>query len=332
MTDTNWLALNFTTWVEILLHLRDESDHRRYDIIAIIRMLSTCRTLRYYADTDEIWFHLCKTFNDFESRLRARQTTTRVSWAQIYRDRITSVLIERNMSVGDPGNPEYELYIKIFGNGTCSMYKRSYVALPKAGGMKGLCSEIENMVELNIECGTTRKSYFIDVHVYKPFVLLLRDDGRVMEMIFAPYYIKDFAEFEKPNLVTFPGITANDDRTRFVRALPVGNFAVSESDCLYVWSIIDHPVNMNKIRTSPLHIEALDVFLGKYDILESPDVPNHTRVCYRECIGRDPMTGTSLHAEKYLDIPNDQLYEMILSDHFTDEEFDEFMGHAGDFA
>jgi hypothetical protein len=305
----NWLELSPTLWITILINLHTDRDIRKRDIVTIMRFLSVCTTLHNFAHSDELWIEICKTLYDYDLILRNRKFQTNELWVQIYRERGDNLKKEFTFDVGVPR--EYTLTFRLYGDGICLRTDT------RTERWISIYDDCPYAVQERIE------GEFVDLEVNNPCVLLLCSDGRVLEMIYSPGYADTFKAYEEPVFVSFPSLQT-DDRACMVSSLTIGNFAVTESGKLYVWSIIDHPTSMEKIRTEPLHITMLDEFPNKYDIEESPDNTEHTRLHYREYVKKDPMSGARVYDDKYLDLPNDQLYMMILSTCFTQEEFTEY--------
>ena len=139
------------------------------------------------------------------------------------------------------------------------------------------------------------------MHINDNSIILLHTDGYVLEKMYPPSYVHEFDEFTDLYEVRIP------DEISIVRTSPVGSFAISNTGRLYVWTIIDHPITMKKIRTQPLHIKALDVFKGKYDIKSGG---NTTCVLYG-----------SEDTPEHVDLPNDQIYLLLLESIMNDDDF-----------
>jgi hypothetical protein len=132
--------------------------------------------------------------------------------------------------------------------------------------------------------------------------------------MFSPTYDQSFHDFGDMEEIVLPG----SERAIMVRALAIGNFAISKSGKVYAWSIIDHPITTKKIRTKPIHLGALDQFSNKYDLVPADN--NCTRLYYRENTGKDLRTGFAIIEDKFVDIPNDQIYVIIMESCFSEEE------------
>lgn len=327
----------------VLLNIIDNFQHpghviRKFNVNDIMNLFATCKTLWQYHNNDNIWYMICSQFANF-ARMRATKIARNASWQDLYIQRLKNLLHERSLVVGDPDAPEYTITIYIYGNGRCYISKvnREFARFAGIAGIDEWSSdselgsehefEIMRMVPIEKYKSADGEHYneiteIIDAHAANSTMLLLCQSGKVLEMMFTPSWIANYSQFHVPMLVIFPEVIQSGEYIIMVRTLSVGNFAVSDAGKVFVWTIFDHPVNMEKIRTEPIYLRQLQgVLTNIYDIQDvRSDTDHHTRFNYRVSCGRNLLTGEQIYEDKYVDIANDQIMMLIMESYFSVED------------
>lgn len=315
---------------------------RKFVVSDVMNLLATCKILWQYRTNDNIWFMICSQFNDF-ARMRATKVARNASWRDIYTQRLNNLLHERFLVIGDPADPEYKVSVYIYGDGRCFINKTKCKLT--IYDFQTYFSDSDSDSEYEIMRMTPIKKYktthgehydgiteIIDAHAANSTILLLCQSGQVLEMMFTPSWVNEYNKFHVPVLVNFPQVQLGE-YIIMIRALAVGNFAVSSMGKVFVWTIFDHPITMEKIHTEPIYLQQLQGVLANiYDIRDGepdgePDIPgipeHHTRIDYREARGRNLMTGEQLYEDMYIDIANDQIMMLIMESYFSADDVDE---------
>jgi len=279
--------------------------------------------------------------------MKSQKIARNTLWKVMYINRLKNLHREQEITVGEP--PEYKITIHIYGDGRCYV-RKSLSVLPEFlqnddimrylsssdSDSDGDESGIGNGTEMipireykvtgHKESGFIEEKEIIDVHAANNTVLLLCQDGKVLEMMFTPSWVQGYDDYHKPTLVEFPQLLGTDEYITMIRTLSVGNFAISNKDKIFVWTLIEHPITMEKIHTPPLHMHQLQEILSNiYDMDDSDSVDgvdghdssSYTRIYYRDFTGKDPMTGSRVYDEKYIDISNNQIMMLVMENYFS---------------
>ena len=340
---------NFDLWLNVLTHLQTkENVICKFIIRDILSTLSTCKRLAIFRENDILWCAICKEFDDFEF-IASRQIARNVSWKEMYIQRINNLYREEELVVGLVDRPEYKITIYIYGDGRCFMSKNLYTSnndgepiatmpVPLGTGAAQML-QIQNY-EVGDDYGVIKDHEIIDVHAANMTILLLCQDGKVLEMLFTPSWMQEYNDYSTPMLVEFTELIGTDDRIRIIRTLMSSNIAISEQGKVFVWTVIQHPETMEIIRTRPLHIRQLDGALQNiYDVEnyvpvaanEQNELASYTRILWREELSaRDPMTGKRIFEDRYMDIDNSQIMLLIMENHFSEEDINEISQNITD--
>lgn len=311
------MAWDFSIWLNILSHFKKrEKIIRKFYISDILKVLSTCKTLASFRNDNILWRMICEEFDDFDFMV-SRQMARNLSWKDMYYQRINNLYREETLIVGPLDDPEYKITIHIYGDGRCFMSKRMCSNAPGQIMDATQMLQIQRYDSIISDHSNIIKDHeIIDVHANNTTILLLCQDGKVLEMIFTPSWMPGYTEYNVPSLIEFAELE-DDDRIRIIRSLDSVNVAVSEQDKVFVWTVIHHPETMEIIRTRPLYIHQLaghisdiyDVTAVTSDVTDAHSSDEH---CTRIWWG-------SQREERFIDLSDVQLMQLIAENHFSVE-------------
>jgi len=285
----------------------------------------------------QIWEKVARLFSDY-ARLKKRHTATDAEWKLIVQERISKVILEREILVGDRTNPEKRYLVTLHGNGNMFIgsnidnerariihqYTDVFNTLQTDALVKHKNNEFIMMhYDMELIGSEFKKDLLkvVDISTFDPFMLVLTESGDVIEFIFKPSWDTKWDEFTKPRLLNFP----KNVQIEKIYAMDYAFMAI-EKGYVWVWSIIDNPLGDENIRTPPTLIEALkNMFVYYVELMGLI-----TRIYYvsRDIVNKDNMLKfRSPYKEDivdpdaiYVDIENIQVMQIIAMSVFTEQQ------------
>lgn len=324
-----------------------ESLHQMY-ILSLVNKLFQNLSLE-----NTIWKYIATKFVDYARLLRRYNATDR-TWRDICKERVSDVFIQHEILVGSRENPEKKILIQVHGIG--QMYlgvvieDQTRIALLKRNNseLKGnLLTEYNGTTYVLTPCHmckTTLNEHHrtpimyknnvwdtVDLACYDPTVLILTNDGTVIEFICKPSWDTKWDKFTYPHLIEI------DTQVEKIYAMDYCNIALSNGYC-YCWSIIEHPLvghleyktPWEIIETKPIRITALDNYYIYF--VECKD--NFTRFYYKKRTAMTDDVRLSLKSPtllfdttEFFDIEKSQIMQFISSSCFTEDEIEEISNY-----
>lgn len=150
----------------------------------------------------------------------------------------------------------------------------------------------ENTIQ-NIRCGS-----FIDISAYSPYVLLLSKTGVVFEFMFLPQEIQSYEGMYVPKEVRLP--VGEDEKVIYVKATAVANYAITNKQRIFAWTMFDDPGMHCKRAAIPVEI----VQMRGMDIKKIKQLtPDHT-IFHRK-------------SGEMLNVSNNQIFYLIVQEYLT---------------
>jgi len=114
----NWFDLSPQVWAEVFTKLNRKNEYGEtiYDTRTVYNLLLTCQYFNDVMNHDFIWRQMCMEFADLD-RLEFMHEHQDVSWRDLYKIRITGVIKQKEIRIGDQSNPENCVLFQIMGNG-----------------------------------------------------------------------------------------------------------------------------------------------------------------------------------------------------------------------
>jgi hypothetical protein len=313
--------MDFELWIAVLVRIRREDDVVCKIIIRdVINMLSTCMALAVHRNDDVLWRNICLQFDDFE-HLKILKETREIGWCDAYKLRTSGIHKESKLAIGFHEHPDYWAHIYVLGNGGCS------IGFSSDGNDND--DDIMKYPILRYKYGDETKPMgtkeVIDVHAEYGLFLLVCHDGSILELSFAEV---QRSVISIPTLVEFPELQRPRERIILARSLLLGRVVVSNTNRVFVWSVIEHPITMKVIYTTPLHVQILESEIakrrGEIFNVEDVDVDDEhlVRIHFRIGVGRDRLNGSVIYENNYFDVPSEQLMEFIMLHCFSVEEIE----------
>lgn len=255
--------------------------------LAVISLV--CQKFKTLSNDNQVWQHLCKKkFHDYP-HLNNKVRLLGWHWKTIYRNRFLGIYKSVEVLVGPRKHPTKRCLIELLGDGSCYMSK-SYknidyprysdaelCAMPEMESIETIPAQSESsrarhtlmgeylytcvpIVECLVGINTrVVRGIFIDIQTYDPTVLLLNSEGQVFEFSVHPDWAEGWNKFKLPCLIAIP------EPVKKIFALAMGNFAITESNHVYFWTITEGLIDANsQMRLHPVHVK-LDRQKNRFD-------------------------------------------------------------------
>jgi len=332
-------------WIAIMDVLISTAESHKDTIQILHNCALVNKAFNTLVDDWQIWKRVAQMFSDY-ARLKKRHHAIDIEWKTIVRERLSNVIIEREILVGDRAEPEKRYLIQVYGSGDMfigsEVNKQNVKIIHQYTDIEGF--GLQYLHDAIVKYGETefimmpyymeligpeyRKDILkvVDISTFDPFMLVLTENGCVIEFIFKPSWDTKWDAFTKPRMLEFPFNTQIEK----IYAMDYAFMAI-QNGFLWVWSVIDNPIGGSEnIRSPPVRIDALSSMYVYY--IENQSL-SATRVYY---VMRNSINNEDLLKFKspykddivdpnaiYVDIENAQVMQLIASSVFTEEQIQE---------
>ena len=317
-----------------ILSLLIESSHNWEKAIQLLYngMLINSQSLDLCQDR-KLWQMIAIKFNDY-ARLYKRYKITTADWKVLVRERLSDVIIQRIILVGDRTTPENKYLVRVNGNGT--MYIGSVISESQVELIKYFSNNDDDldiyryedtyymMIAYYLDVIGQSTCKVVDISNYDPFMLVLTETGDCIEFIFKPSWDTKWTSFTKPRLMVFPNNTKVDK----IYTMDYAFMAISDG-FIWAWTVVDHPIpgsNTNSIRTKPVLLEKLSAYYCYY--VEPKG--NITRLYYLDRINinsesillyKSPFKDDIVDPKaQFVDVDNYDVMAVITQDIFSEDD------------
>jgi hypothetical protein len=313
-----------------------------------LQILHNCtlvsKAINAIVDDWQIWKRVAQMFSDY-ARLKKRYHAIDIEWKTIVRERLSNVIVEREILVGDRSAPEKRYLIQVHGSGNMFIgsdvnkqraeFIHRFTDITEGFGLQlfhdaivkyGETEFIMMPYHMELVGPEYRRDMLkvVDVSTFDPFMLVLTETGCVIEFIFKPSWDTKWDEFTKPRMLEFP----SDVHIEKIYAMDYAFMAI-QNGFLWVWSVIDNPIGGENIRTPPLRLDVLSSMYVYY-------IEHHTSITRVYYVMRNSINNEDLLKFKspykddivdpnalYVDVENAQVMQIITASVFTEEQIQE---------
>ncbi len=143
-----------------------------------------------------------------------------------------------------------------------------------------------------------RGGLFVDISAYSPYVLLLSKTGVVFEFMFLPHEIQSYEGMYVPKEVKLP--IEEGEKVTYIKATAVANYAVTNKQRIFAWTMFDDPVMNCKRVAVPIEI----IQMRGMEIKKIKQISEERTIFHKK-------SGETLM------VPNDQIFFLIVQEYLT---------------
>lgn len=326
-------------WVLIAQFLVDEKESYKKTIQILYNYMLVNHQSLAIANDWQVWKRVAQLFTDY-ARLLKRHMAINIEWKAIVQERLSRIILEREILVGDRTSPERRYLVQVHGSGNMfiggdidpqrRIFIHQFTDLPEWFGLQNdaIVKHVDHefiMMPYHMELvGPDFKRDMlkvVDISTFDPFMLVLTESGEVIEFIFKPSWDTKWDEFTKPRRLEFP----NNVQIEKIYAMDYAFMAI-QNGYVWVWSVIDNPLGGENIRAPPSMITALaDMFvyyiepqalMTRLYYVPRKIIDNDSALKFRSPYKDDIVDPDAL----FVDIENAQVMQIIAMAVFSEEE------------